>query len=200
MPRNPTPHANISIMPDVVDPEVAVREYLLFLENPEQLVDTAKLDALKGVVDAATDPLERLKALAQLERAQRPRETEYREAFIANVKTWADANAVTGSTFLTVGVDRSALQAAGLLPGKRGRRRAGTPGSSKSTTTAAIKHAILQRSGTFTLVDVSNEAGGSPMTVRKAVTQLIDAGQVERVGPHPDWRSQGRAPIIFRRL
>lgn len=197
------PEDRVSAMSDVIDPEIAVREYLLFVENPDQLVDTTKLDALKSAVERATDPIDRLKALAQLEKAQQPSEAGYKEAFIRSAQAWAEANEVPASAFLLLGVERSVLQAAGMLT--RGRHTGVTPSirragrQSRNTTSTQIKEAVLRHKRKFTLADLAASAGGSPMTIRKAVNELIDDGSVERLGPDPEWTGQGRAPIVFQR-
>lgn len=182
-------------MSDVIDPEMAVREYLLFLENPEQLVDHESIESLKAAVTSATDPIEKLKALARLEKAQQPAEGSYREAFIRSVKAWAETNGVPTSAFLSMGVERSVLRDAGLLGSSRSARRP----SARSTTVDDIKRGVMARHDAFTLAAIAADVGGSPMTVRKAVNQLIEKGHVEREGPRPDWSGPGRAPILFRR-
>ncbi len=47
-------------------PEAAVRLYLMYLEDPAKLVDAAKVRAAEEAVAKAKDPLDRLKALADL--------------------------------------------------------------------------------------------------------------------------------------
>ncbi|MDQ3524959.1 MAG: hypothetical protein M3451_07895 [Chloroflexota bacterium] len=187
-------------MSDVIDPEMAVREYLLFLENPEQLVDHESIESLKTAVNSATDPIEKLKALARLEKAQQPAEGSYREAFIGSVKAWAETNSVPTSAFLSMGVERSVLRDAGLLGSSRpaSSRSARRP-STRSTTVDDIKRGVMARQDAFTLATIAADVGGSPMTVRKAINEMIETGHVEREGPKPDWSGPGRAPILFRR-
>jgi hypothetical protein len=36
------------------------------------------------------------------------------------------------------------------------------------------------------------------MTVRKAIEQMVESGNVERLGPDPQYRGRGRAPIRYR--
>jgi hypothetical protein len=58
---------------------------------------------------------------------------------------------------------------------------------------------VLDLKGTFVLTDTLNGVGGSQATVRKAVDELSEAGQVEKVGPVPDYSGRGRAPVQYRR-
>jgi hypothetical protein len=59
----------------------------------------------------------------------------------------------------------------------------------------AFRAYVLEQKGTFLLAEVMGDAGGSPATIRKAVDELVGAGQVERLGPVPDYSGRGRAPI-----
>jgi hypothetical protein len=62
-----------------------------------------------------------------------------------------------------------------------------------------IKAWVVAQASIITLADVMANAGGSPATVRKAVEELVDAGQVAKLGPAPDWQGRGRAPIQYQR-
>jgi hypothetical protein len=53
--------------------------------------------------------------------------------------------------------------------------------------------------GTFVLSDIQNDISGSPMTVRKAVESLVQAGELEKLGPQENWNGRARAPIVYRR-
>ena len=43
-------------------------------------------------------------------------------------------------------------------------------------------------------------AGGSQATVRKAIDELIRAGQVVKTGPVPGYSGRGRAPLQYKRV
>jgi hypothetical protein len=62
-----------------------------------------------------------------------------------------------------------------------------------------IKHFVLSQQAAFLLADVMGDIGGSQATVRKAIDELIEAGQVEKLGPVPDYSRRGRAPTQYRR-
>ena len=76
------------------NPEEAVRRYLLHLEDPSKLVDEAKVAAAQAAVEQAKDPLERLKALADLEHARQPDTSEVERDFVANAKAYADSESI----------------------------------------------------------------------------------------------------------
>ena len=61
-----------------------------------------------------------------------------------------------------------------------------------------VKAHVGSLSERFTLNDVVDGVKASSMTVRKAVTEMVDAGQVRRLGPAQDHAGRGRAPIEYQ--
>ena len=187
---------------DVVEPEGAVRLYLTWLEDPQQLVDRTKIESLQSQYDTSKDPIERLRLLGQLERARVADAAQLEADFVRLAGTWAAENDVPVSAFRALGVSDDVLAAAGLGIGGRGRRTRGRPSGrtrrAKAVSTETLRAWILQRNGSFTVADVTGAAGGSPMTAKKAVDELIDDGKVERLGPVADWRGRGRAPTAYQ--
>jgi hypothetical protein len=185
--------------------EAAVRTYLLFLEDPAKVIDAKAVDKLQLALANAVDPLDKLKAVTALERGKHGDEVAYREGFIAHAKAWADDNQVPARSFEVLGVSADVLRQAGLLtaqtrPGSR-RSRSGAGGQkskTKTVTAETIKAVLASWTTEFTLADVATTIGGSPMTIRKAVDDLVRSGVVIRLGPTPNWTHQGRAPILFR--
>ena len=182
--------------------EDAVRQYLLYLDNPEQLRDEKEIQRkTKAVLDAA-DPVEKLKALADLERVANIDEAPLRKGFVENAKVWADDQSIQLSAFRELKVPDEVLREAGFsVPAGRGRGRAGTGERqrAKAVPIEEIKTWILNKKGTFVLTDIMSNVGGSPATVRKAVDELIEAGSVEKLGPVPDYSGRGRAPVQYSR-
>ena len=185
----------------------AVRKYLQFLQDPASLVDPAEVARLSELVTSATDPLARLRAVTDLQRIQHSDGAAFRMAFITHAKGWAEQNDIPVESFAELGVDTATLREAGFdvkhVQSTRGRgaksKRSGSKSSNRPPVSAdEIKTVIVGRKGKFTLADVAQTAGGSPMTVRKAVEELIRDGAIERIGPTPNWKRQGRAPILFQ--
>jgi len=54
--------------------ETAVRQYLLYLKDPGQLRDEAEVQKRTQAVDAAVEPIDKLKARAELERVAKIQE------------------------------------------------------------------------------------------------------------------------------
>ena len=180
--------------------ERAVRNYLVFLDDPRKLIDKELVDSLQAKAQQTIDPIERLRIYTELERAQCSDESTYRLDFILHAKTWAAANDVCAAAFRRLGVGDDVLNSAGLLPGdatgRNPRKRDSTPART-SVTAESIKSHVRSLRGTFTMADVQSKVGGSPMTVRKGVQALVDDGTITRLGPMRDWAGRGRAPIVF---
>lgn len=190
----------------MVDPEAAVRSYLVALDDPSKLVDESRIAELDAAVRSATDPIAKLKAMAELERARSVNVATYQLAFIQHAKQWATEHNIPGSTFQTFGVDDDTLRAAGLLSrapkGSGGPQRKSRPQSgprSNSVSADQIKAHIATRTGTFTLSDLAAAVGGSPMTLRKAVGELVTNGTIRKLGADPTHNGRGRSPIIYQR-
>ncbi|HEY7069535.1 MAG TPA: hypothetical protein VH479_05455 [Acidimicrobiales bacterium] len=192
------------------DAEGAVRRYLVFLDDPRKLRDEAAIQRLTQAVLVADDPIDKLKALAELERAAQVDEKSVRDGFVEHARAWAEAEDVPVTAFRELGVPDDALRDAGFDvpagPPRRARAgRASATGSESGRVRAravpvdAIKAHVLSLDGPFVLSDVMNGVGGSPATIRKAVDELVDAGQVARLGPVPDHNGRGRAPVRYTR-
>jgi hypothetical protein len=190
-------------MSNASESEAAVRNYLLFLEDPSKLIDQDEVERLKAAAQSTTDPLERLRTINRLTQIREGDRDSYRQAFCANAKAWAEANDIRPASFLELGVDEATLRAAGFSL-----RGAGTSGPSRRGRQAPrqgqvrveqVKEAARRQTGDFTLADLAASSGASPMTIRKAVDEMVAEGDVQRLGPTPNWAQPGRAPIQFRR-
>jgi len=190
----------------MLEPERAVRLYLMWLDDPQQLVDRARIDSLESQYDRTKDPIDRLRLLGQLERARVSDGSQLEADFVRLAGTWATQNDVPGNAFRQLGVSDDVLAAAGLGSSGRGRgRRRGSARAgaaparrARAVSTETLRGWMLKHSGPFTVADVTGAAGGSPMTAKKALDELIDAGRVQRLGPVPNWRGRGRAPTAYQ--
>jgi hypothetical protein len=191
-------------MSDIVDPEAAVRSYLLSLRDPSALVDQEAIEALTREAEQTTDPIEQLRLLTRLERAKAVDPAHFEHQFIRCAKQWADANDVSVAAFRSLGVPDATLRAAGLMAGAgRGaaprtpRRASGSSGRAPAVPSEQIKAHVLGLSGTFTMSAVVEAVRGSEITVRKAIGELVDAGRVRNLGPDPHHHGRGRAPLRY---
>jgi hypothetical protein len=182
--------------------ESAVRLYLLYLEDPSKLRDETEIQKKTRAVRDATDPIDKLKALAELERVAMIHEEPFREGFVQHAKAWATEQGVPTSAFQELKVPDDTLRQAGFDVPRARRRGRGTATPegrprAKAVPVQDIKTYILNQKGTFVLTDVMSGIGGSQATVRKAVDELIEAGLVEKLGPVPGYSGRGRAPLQY---
>jgi hypothetical protein len=191
---------------DTVDPEGAVRLYLLYLENPAKLRDEAEIQKRNQAVADAKDPIDKLRALAELERVANVDEAPLRDDFVKHAKAWAEEQQIPLSAFRELRVPDDALREAGFdVPSGRQRRRRGPAPSgegrrrAKAVPVDEIKTYILSQKGTFVIADIMGGVGGSPATIRKAIEELVEGGQVEKLGPVPNYSDRGRAPTQYSR-
>ena len=190
---------------NAADPEGAIRLYLLYLDDPAKLRDKAEIQKRTQAVVDAKDPIDKLRALAELERVANVDETPLREGFINHAKAWADEQQIPPSAFTELRVPDEVLREAGFEMPARGRRGRGAGPSeprrqrAKAVPAEEIKTYVLNQKGTFVLADVMSGAGGSPVTIRKVVDELVESGQVEKLGPMPDYHGRGRAPTQYSR-
>jgi len=183
--------------------EGAVRLYLMYLDDPTKLVDETEVKKAEAAVGAAKDPLDRLQALAALERARQADGDQLQQDFIAQARTYADEQDIPVSAFREMGVPADVLAEAGFAVGPTRRRRksaSATPGRGRAPRVPLddIKSAVSRVSKRFTLSDLADAAGGgSPATLRKAVDELIGEGRASKIGPKEDHHGRGRAPTVY---
>lgn len=182
--------------------EDTVRQYLKYLENPATLVDQNVVDKLEAKVAKAKDPIDKLRALAELERAKAFDGSELEESFIREARTWAEAEGISLGAFRSMGVPDEILAQAGFDElRRRGRARRSSTGNrggrSRSTSTEAVQAWVLSSTADFTLADIQRELGGSPATIKKAVNELTASGRLNNLGPMPHHAGRGRAPYHY---
>lgn len=183
--------------------EVAVREYLTFLADPSSLLDPALITRLEADVDKAKDPIDKLRSIAALERAQNADPERYERAFVAQAKLWAAQEDVPASAFRELGVPDDVLRAAGIIVvGGRSRSRVSAPRttSGRATRRPAIKAddleaGILAMSDPFSVKDVAERVGGSTVTIKAAIDRLEAQGKVLAAGERAG--NRGRASRVW---
>lgn len=178
------------------DPDDAVRAYLRWRLDPDSVrPDTTAIDARIAEED---DPLERVKL-----RSERHRLADLGPAleadFVTHVRGWAEAHGVTADALLEEGVDRRVLAEAGMLTGTpRVPRRAPTTRTPRTRREDIAAFVRGLRQGTdLTAASVSNDAGGSPATVRKVLDELVEEGVIVEEGK--DHSGPGRPRTLYRR-
>jgi hypothetical protein len=181
-------------------PETAVRNYLTFLSDPDSLVDQAAIKKLQADVEKAKDPVDKLRAISQLQLARGADPTIYRRGFVEHAKEWAGAEGIPTSAFEQLGVPRDVLQEAGLATkGVRGRAlKAKTKVRAlrrPSVKAQDLEAGILALDEPFSVKDVSEKVGGSMLTAKAAIDRLEAQGKIMPAGERPGGR--GRASKVW---
>jgi hypothetical protein len=183
------------------DAEGAVRRYLLFLEDPESLRDAEAIEKAQAAVDGATDPIDRLKAFAALDRAKAVDGSVLRLAFLAHAKEWAEAEGIPASAFREMGVPSADLVAAGLTSaGGSARPERDRPIRGRAPRLSLDEVTAKLPSVEFRLADLAAAVGREPATARNYLNQLVANGVVAVVGDDPGHRGKGKAPKLYVRV
>ena len=192
-------------MSEPVTPESAVRRFLAWVENPASAIDQGAIDRAEAAFAAASDPIERLHAAAARERARAADVAAISGDFVAHARAYAESAGIPFEAFRALGVSPEVLAEAGFAVPSRGRRGAGAKSTTRSGLPRAPQISVSQIKGVadqmpkqFTLAQLANKAGGgSPVTVRKAVDELISEGSVAKLGPDTNHTGPGRAPTVY---
>lgn len=185
-------------------PEAAVRRYLAWVDDPSSAVDESAVQRAEAALAEASDPIDRLHAVAARERAKSADVDAIRAGFVAEARTYADAEGIPVEAFRVLGVDDAVLAEAGfnvpLTKSGSSRRRQSSSSKPRSpkVSLAHVKAVSAQMPKRFILSELAEQAGGgSPATVRKAVDELIEEGLAIKVGPSETHTGRGRPPIVY---
>lgn len=200
--RGPT--GTIRSMSEEISPEAAVRRYLAWMDDPSSAIDDEAVRRAESTLANASDPIDRLHAAAARERAKSADVDAIRAGFVAHAGRYADAEGIPVEAFRSLGVDDGVLIDAGFdVPltksGKSSRRRSsGSKPRSPQVSMAQVKAVSAEMPKRFTLAQLAERAGGgSPVTIRKAVDELIEEGLAIKVGPSDNHTGPGRAPMVY---
>ncbi len=193
-------------MPTLTTPDDAVRAYINFLKDPSSARDTAAISATQASLSSSHDVLENLRLLTVLERLELADGQALRSAFVKQAKTWATTNDVSVAAFRSLGVNDIVLAEAGfdLGRGKKGAKKATSTNNSglpraASVSSSSIRQWALNQAGSFSMADCVAGAGGSLMTVKKVVSELVASTELRSVGQRATPGTRGRAPEYFQK-
>ena len=191
---------------DKATPEGAVRLYLMALKDPTSLRDEAAIKAAQAKADKASDPIDRLRALAELRTAEAVDLSTFEAAFVSEARTfalaegWSDDFAT--ALFTQSGVPAYVLSNAGFDIGKarskstatKAKRSGGTrqPAPTEDETVAALP------AEPFTVADLAAKLGRNEATARNALKPLLADGRVGAVGTAPKAEgARGKAATLY---
>lgn len=183
--------------------EDAIRRYLTYINNPDELVDQSQIEKLQQKLDESRDPVERIKLRNEIERAKQPPADELESEFTRVAKQWADQHGISAEALRAEGVKPAVLRKAGFNVGGATRKRTATAkrtGKSRQRASKddVAKHLTSQSSGTeLTLNDVIEATGASRSTVNQVIARLSEEGRIKKVGK-AEHAGPGRAPDLFQ--
>ncbi len=191
--------------------ELAVRKYLEFVEDPSTARDAAAIAEAQGELAKSTDVIERLRLATKVERLEQADGEALRRDFVKHARLWAAGNRVSVSAFKQLGVNDIVLAEAGFDLGRRpiksakgttraqGSRPDGAPRAA-SVSSATIRDWVLAHNGSFSIAEAMTGAGGSLMTVKKVVSELVASNRIRSLGQIASPGTRGRAPERFERV
>ncbi len=189
-----------------VTPELAVRRYLQFLISPESLVDTEELRGLEAAASAATDPIDRLRAISAVHAARVVDGRRLKADFISYARDFAFAEEIRVEAFQEMGVPDDVLRAAGLLGGRtrrpHGIEEGGRPHRrSRSNRRSPRLHLEEVETklpeGEFRLAELATAIDREVTTTRNYLNRLVADGKVQVVGE--DASGRGKPAKIYRK-
>jgi hypothetical protein len=187
--------------------ELAVRKYLEFVRDPATARDDAAISAAQAELQRTTDVLDRVRILSSIERLEKADGEALRQGFVKHARLWSAVNHATVAAFRSIGVNDIVLAEAGFDLG-RGKRAGGksksAPGAARrpraeSVSSASIRQWALSQHGSFTMAEVMAGAGGSLMTVKKVMSEMVSAHELRSLGQVANPGVRGRAPERFEK-
>lgn len=183
--------------------EDAIRRYLTYINNPDELVDQTQIEKLQQKLSESTDPVERIKLRNEIERTKQPPAEELESEFVRVAKPWAEQHGISAEALRAEGVKPAVLRKAGFSIGGGTRKRTAASkrtgrGRQRASKDDVVQHLTAQASGTeFTLNHVMEATGASRSTINQVIARLTEEGKVKKVGKG-EHTGPGRAPDLFQ--
>jgi hypothetical protein len=174
----------------------------MYLTDPDSLRDPAAIEKAQAEVNEAVDPIDRVKALTALERAQVIDGEVYRRGFLQNIREWVEATGVSVSSLRMYGVPDEDLVEARLVSrpvARAGKVKAPVRNGTRSPRLDPMDVAAKMRKGTkYRLSDIAELIDREPATTRNYVNKLLAEGVVDDLGGDPAHDGKGMAPRLYR--
>lgn len=186
---------------DVEEADRAVREAVLLHTDARSLQNENRISELQASIEQETDPVERVKLRAELEKEYKVDEKDIERRFVKYAKRWTNHYGVSVESLRSEGIPPRLLKRAGFTVrgGAGPEKRTSYAGHGNQRVTQADVIEWLNKATTgsrFTLHDLQQHTGCSAGTARSALEALGD--KIVSEGPDPDHSGPGRAPNVFR--
>ncbi len=171
----------------------------MYLADPASVRDEQAVEAATAAISHATDPIDKLRAIAALEKAQDVDPSAYRDDFLEHAKLWADAEGISAKAFLELGVPAADLVAAGLTASAARARRAtaGSVARGRAPRLALDEVVAKLPEGEFRVSDLAAAIGRETQTTRNYLHKLVEAGTVADLGDDPNHDGRGKAAKLY---
>jgi hypothetical protein len=120
--------------------------------------------------------------------------------FVRYAKQWADEEGIPAAAFRQLGVPNDVLAEAGIDRRPKGRRGAKADTAPRKrhppVKSEALEEAVLAMDEPFTVKDIIERVGASPVTVKAVLDRLIAQEKVTDAGERPGTR--GRAARLWK--
>lgn len=171
--------------------------------RPRRVIDKEAVAAVRERIKQAADPIEKLKLYKELEEARQPRlepvadrSAELEQDFVANAKSWAEAQGIPTSAFVALKVPRDVLRRAGFAVSGAARSASRATGSrAPRIDLSEVTQAIGDLPKTWTLKELAEKLERDTATTRNYVKKLVEDAVLTVVGE--DNSKQGRPAKIY---
>ena len=151
-------------------------------------IDEEEIDALRGKASGTSDPIERLRILAEIAKATAPRGDDLVKAFLANAKDYAESQGFPLDVYADFGVPADVVSR--IAKPKR------NAGPSSGATASVIRTAALE-TGSFTVKGLCESTGASAGTVNRVITDLVAENVLTISAQEVPSGRRGRAPKLY---
>lgn len=169
------------------DTEQIVRKYLAFLSDPSSAIDQDEMSRLDAALNAAVDPIDRLRIETEREAVLSAGDS-YENEFIAVAREFARAENLTVRAFKQAGVPTEVLVSAKLIPGSKPTKRRVPNG----TDSADVREHMAGRVGKWTAGDIAHSTGAPTYQVQNVIAAMRGDGIIERAGYRAHASGAGR--------
>lgn len=169
-----------------------VRAYLTFLSDPTALRDQRAVKRAQAEVAKAVDPIEKVRALTRLERAETVDEVALRTAFVNHVGEWVAESGATATALSSAGVPPDALRAAGLMP------RPAAPAKRKNRRALNVDAVCAALDIPATAAELARRFDCDRKVMMAHIGEMVADGRVVKVCPDPMYTGKGRKPMLYQ--
>lgn len=180
-----------------------IRDYLNSLgQDNKPIVNKEAVKSLKADIKGTSDPIEKLRLMAQLESEEAgvvPDNSGLEAVFVAEAKDWAEEEGISVASFQALGVPDDVLRRAKFDVLTGGRKPSASITSSRKPRVPyeTYKEAAIKLGSGWKVSDLGKAIDRDPGTATTYVKKLVADGVIKVVGDDPNHDGRGRAPKLY---